>query len=165
MFLTSQFKCQRCCCNKPLVLVLLNAFRAQHSQTLLRHSHYLFANVWMSTPCKHLWHTCLNAADELTKHSWVFPIKVHRSSTRLHWPVSLAPDCTHTATWMQFSTLLILPFLSIYLLHIKNMHARRSKGYEIGTAIIPQSVSVPFSSSVSWNGWNNALWGFGNLGV
>lgn len=74
------------------ILAVLNIFRAQLSQTWLHRSHYPSANVWMSTPCKHLWHTCLNATGELTKHSWVFPIKVSHSSTTLQRPVSHAPN-------------------------------------------------------------------------
>ena len=38
-------------------------------------------SVWVSTPCKHLWHTCMNATGELTKHSWVFP---HKGPPLLH---------------------------------------------------------------------------------
>lgn len=131
------------------ILVLLNIFRAQYSQTWLYHSHYLSANVRMSAPCKHLWHTCLNATGELTKHSWVFPIKVYHSSTRLHWPVSHAPTCTHGASWKDFFPFIYFHFfkfiflLSIYLLHITDAY-KNIKGYKIKIWMIYQSISGSF---------------------
>lgn len=78
--------------SRSLLLLLL---KIQFSHTRLFHWQHFSSSVWMSAPCKHLWHTCLNATGELTKHSWVFPVKVHHSSTRLHWPISNAPNCTH----------------------------------------------------------------------
>lgn len=66
---------------------------------------------------------------ELTKHSWVFPIKVYHSSTRLHWPVSHAPSCTHgkRASWWIFPRHIYFYFYKpIYFWHLMYMTDNRT---------------------------------------
>lgn len=83
----------------------LNTLNTLLKQSWLYHWHYLSLNVWVSTPCKHLWHTCLNVAGEWTKHSWVFLIWLCHSHTQRaasdlsptvqsslsHWEESILP--------------------------------------------------------------------------